>query len=267
VISASTRLFAILGDPVAHSLSPVMHNAAFRVLGLDAVYVALRCDSADVGATMRVLARAGGGGNVTVPHKIAAAAVLSSAGERVARLGAANTFWADGDGVRGDNTDVEGILDALRPLNVPPGPWLVVGTGGSARAVAAAAVECGAALAVRSRDAERASVFGAWAAALGAPPAAVEDCVVCINATPLGLGASDPLPLERGAAPRAQVALDLVYHRTETAWVRALRADGLRAADGRAMLVAQGAAAFRCWFPRLRPAVDAMRSAVDAQLR
>jgi shikimate dehydrogenase len=267
VISASTRLFAVLGDPVAHSLSPVMHNAAFRVLGLDAVYVALRCGPDDVGPSMHALARAGGGGNVTVPYKAAAAAALSSATERVARLGASNTFWADGDGVQGDNTDVEGILEALRPLNVPAGPWLVVGTGGSARAVAAAAAECGAALAVRSRDVERGRAFGAWAAALGAPPAAAEDCVVCINATPLGLGAGDPLPLRRGDVPRARVALDLVYRRGETAWVRALRADGLRAADGRAMLVAQGAAAFRCWFPRPRPALDAMRTAVDAQLR
>ena len=88
MIGGSTRVFAILGDPVGHSLSPAMHNAAFRALGLDATYVALRTPSGDLATAIRLLAGAGGGGNVTVPHKEAAATALTEPGPRVQALGA-----------------------------------------------------------------------------------------------------------------------------------------------------------------------------------
>jgi shikimate dehydrogenase len=266
VASASTRVFAVLGDPVGHSLSPAMHNAAFRVLGLDAVYVALRCMLDDVPAMMRVLARQGGGGNVTVPHKRTAALAVTRASELVNRLGACNTFWGDGDELCGDNTDVAGVLSALEWLGVPEGPWLVLGTGGSAHAAAAAAIVAGARLAVRSRDAVRARDFMTWAMGLGATPAGLEECVACINATPLGLGDDDPQPLTCDEMPAARVALDLVYRPGETPWVHACRGRGLRAADGREMLIAQGAAAFERWFPSKRAPVDVMRAAVHGRL-
>jgi len=104
VIDGSTRVFAILGDPVAHSLSPAMQNAAFRVLGLPAVYVALRCVPADVPGLMRALSRAGGGGNVTVPHKEVAAQAVDRRREIVDRIGACNTFWGEEGACVGDNT-------------------------------------------------------------------------------------------------------------------------------------------------------------------
>ena len=88
-----------------------------------------------------------------------------------------------------------------------------------------------------------------------------------INATPLGLRAGDPLPFDPGAFPRAEIVLDMVYARGETAWVRAMRPHVRRAADGRAMLVAQGAAAFECWFPDKAAPVEVMRAAVNAALR
>jgi shikimate dehydrogenase len=243
-----------------------MHNAAFRVLGLDAVYVALRCLADDVPSVMRVLARQGGGGNVTVPHKGAAARAVTRPSELVSRLGACNTFWGDGSEVAGDNTDVAGVLSALEWLGVPEGPWLVLGTGGSAHAVAAAAIAAGARLAVRSRDADRARDFMAWATGLGATPAGPEECVACINATPLGLEDGDAEPVGCDDVPAARVALDLVYRPGETAWVRTCRERGLRAADGREMLIAQGAAAFERWFPSKRAPVDAMRAAVHGRL-
>ena len=264
--SARTRVFAVLGDPVGHSLSPAMHNAAFRVLGLDATYVALRCGPDEVPTLMRVLARQGGGGNVTVPHKAAAARAVTRPSGLVSRLGACNTFWGDGQEIAGDNTDVAGVLAALEWLGVPEGPWLVLGTGGSAHAVAAAALAAGARLAVRSRDSDRARDFQAWATDLGVAPASPGECVACINATPLGLGDDDPQPVSLDDVPSARVALDLVYRPGETPWVRACRARGLRAADGREMLVAQGAAAFERWFPATRAPVDAMRAAVHAHL-
>jgi shikimate dehydrogenase len=90
---------------------------------------------------------------------------------------------------------------------------------------------------------------------------------VLINSTPLGLKTGDPLPISLDIAPRAEVALDLVYRPGETAWVKAMRSRVRRAADGRAMLVAQGAAAFECWFPSKRAPVEVMRAAVNAALR
>jgi shikimate dehydrogenase len=267
VISGKTRVFAILGEPVSHSLSPAMHNAAFRALGLDAAYVPLQCRADDIAALVGGLARAGGGGNVTVPHKEAAARVVDRLEARAAALGACNTFWAEDGRIAGDNTDVAGLLDALDRLAPPARGWLVAGTGGSARAVVGAARERKAALAVQSRDPARAEAFMAWARGLGISAAEPEQCGVLINATPLGLRDGDPVPLAAELAPDAEVALDLVYARGETPWVRALRARGLRASDGRAMLVAQGAAAFERWFPAVPAPREIMRAAVDAALR
>jgi len=269
-VSGSTRIFAILGDPVAHSLSPAMQYAAFRVLGLDAVYVPLRCSSADLPGLMASLARAGGGGNITIPHKAVAARSAGQPSAWVRAIDACNTFWSDGGGdapVIGDNTDIEGILAALERLHAPDGPWLLAGTGGSARAVAAAARERGVALAVTSREPARAASFASWAqASLGVWSAEPSQCRVLVNATPLGLGAGDPDPIPAGVAPHATVALDLVYARGETGWVRRARARGLAAADGREVLVRQGAAAFSRWFPGKQAPVEVMRAAVHAAL-
>lgn len=266
VISGRTRVFAVLGDPVGHSLSPVMHNAAFRALGLEAVYVALRCAETDVGTLIRAIGAAGGGGNVTIPHK-AVAATAVQASPRAARLDACNTFWGSDGAVVGDNTDVDGVLTALRALKVPAGPWLIAGTGGSARAVVAAAAESGVAVAVRSRDAGRRDRFIGWATGQGVDEADPGECTVAINATPLGLSPTDPLPIPAEVGPRVLAALDLVYARGETTWVHAQRARGLRAADGRTMLIAQGAAAFGRWFPGVDAPTEVMRAAVDAALR
>jgi shikimate dehydrogenase len=266
VIDGSTRVFAILGDPVAHSLSPTMQNAAFRVLGLPAVYVALRCSPGDVPGLMHSLARAGGGGNVTVPHKETAARALARGDVVVDRLGACNTFWGEDHACVGANTDVPGLLTALDELESPPGGWLVLGTGGGARAAVGAAAQRGVAVAVASRSTDRRRRFEAWLAEQGVRAAPPDECTVVINTTPLGLEPADPLPLQ--TPPRcASVALDLVYAAGETPWVRAMRSGGLRAADGRGMLVAQGAAALERWFPSVRAPVEVMHAAVNAQLR
>jgi shikimate dehydrogenase len=267
VIDGATRVYALLGDPVAHSLSPVMQNAAFRALGLRAVYVALRCRSEDLSNLMHALARAGGGGNITVPHKEAAALALGQRHGLVESIGACNTFWQEDDRLVGDNTDVDGLLAALEPLDPPDGAWLVIGTGGSARAAVAAAVRRGAAVAVGSRSDTRRRAFEDWARGCGAGIAPAAECRVMINTTPLGLQPADPKPPGREAAPAAAVALDLVYSSGETAWVRALRSAGLRASDGRAMLVAQGALALERWFPGADAPTEIMRAAVDAALR
>ena len=267
MIDGSTRVFALLGDPVAHSLSPAMQNAAFRVLGLRAVYVALRCAPSDVAPLMHALARAGGGGNVTIPHKEAAALAVDREMDDAAVVGACNVFWSEDGAVVGGNTDVEGLLRALEPLEPPAGPWLILGTGGGARAAAVAAVRCGAPIAISSRSPDRAGAFERWIAASGAKCAPADECRVIVNATPLGLRADDPLPLDPAAVPAAEVAFDMVYRTGETPWVRAMRAAGRRAADGRGMLVAQGAGALQRWFPGISAPTEIMRAAVDAALR
>jgi len=243
-----------------------MHNAAFRVLGVDAVYVALACGEDDLPGLMRSLVRAGGGGNVTVPHKAVAARAVLHASERMATLGVCNTFWGEDGVVAGENTDVDGVLAALDWLEAPPTSWLVLGTGGSARAVAEAARIRGARLAVRSREEGRAAAFRGWASEHGVRPAEAADAEVVINATPLGLDPADPPPSLPNATPLARVALDLVYVHGESRWVRAQRAEGRRAADGREMLVAQGAASLARWFPGVHPPREVMRAAVRAAL-
>jgi shikimate dehydrogenase len=266
VIDGSTRVFAILGDPVAHSLSPALQNAAFRVLGLKAVYVPIRCAPDDVPSLVRALSRAGGGGNVTVPHKEAAARAVDRRRPAVDRLDACNTFWGENGSSIGDNTDVAGVLAALDDLEAPPGAWLVLGTGGGARAAVGAARERGVAVSVSSRSADRRRRFEEWTANQGVRVAPSDQCTVLINTTPLGLSSGDPLPLME-APKQAAVALDMVYAGGDTPWVQAMRTAGLRAADGRTMLVAQGAAALERWFPGVRAPVEVMRAAVDARLR
>jgi shikimate dehydrogenase len=272
-ISASTRLIAVLGDPVAHSLSPLMHNAAFRALGLDAVYVALRVPSASLPSVLAALAASGGAGNVTVPHKEAVERSLTHKTDTCARVGACNTFWADRGVLAGDNTDVAGVRAALRDLGIDgtgSGRWLVIGTGGSARAVAIAAQQDTAELVVKSRDPERARRFVDWARHQGVRAEVADgklEVHVAINATPLGLSSDDALPMEPGAVRGLRAALDLVYAPGETPWVRALRTAGARTCDGREMLVQQGAAAFERFFPGVAAPVEVMRAAVTRALR
>jgi shikimate dehydrogenase len=271
-ISAKTRLLTIIGDPVAHSLSPAMHNAACRTLGLDAVYVALQVPAASLPAVLALQAAIGGAGNVTVPHKEAVEGFVTRKTDVCARVGACNTFWTEDAAVVGDNTDVFGVAAALHEIGAAQKGerWLVVGTGGSARATAVAAADRGATLFVRSRDAGRAKAFAAWASGIGVATTVASGPVevdVAINATPLGLAGHDPLPVDVNHIPGVQRALDLVYARGETRWVHALRERGIEARDGREMLVQQGAAAFERFFPGTDAPTEVMRAAVQRALR
>ena len=270
-IGANTRLLAVLGDPVAHSLSPAMHNAAIRALGLDAVYVGLRVHAAALADVLKALTAVGAAGNVTVPHKEAVERHVARKTDACAKAGACNTFWVDDGVLVGDNTDVSGVRGALAALGADGARrWLVIGTGGSARAVAIAAAAAGAELRVRSRAPERAQRFAAWATERGARTGVWkegEPADVAINATPLGLAHIDPLPVDPTRLREVRCALDLVYVAGQTRWVQTLRAAGVVAADGREMLVHQGAAAFDRFFPGANAPVDIMRAAVSRALR
>ncbi len=260
---ATSRLLAVLGDPVEHSLSPAMFGAAITALDLDAVYVALHVSADQLGTVLAALRAVGGAGNVTIPHKGAALALVDDPTPLATRVGAVNTFWCENGRLAGDNTDVVGIADTVASLG-SPGPWLLQGTGGSARAVAVAAADGNVELLVRSREPSRAEAFVAWAASIGAAarPDDGRPAGTAINATPLGLRATDPAPIPLDRLTGVAAVVDLVYAPSDTAWVRGCRTRGIRAVDGRAMLVAQGVAAFRRFFPGIAPPDEIMLAAV-----
>jgi shikimate dehydrogenase len=269
---ARTRLVALLGDPVEHSLSPRMQNAAFRAADVDGIYVALRCNGDALPGLLRGLAQAGGAGNVTVPHKMAAVAVLDRATAAVERTGACNTFWLENGRVCGDNTDVAGFDAAVRELlGSPAGARvLVLGAGGAARAVVLALLDAGAErIRVRNRSVEHAEMLREaldprHARITLAPPDALpaEDFDLVVNATRLGLAPDDDPPIDLERLGGAGAVMDLVYAPGGTRWVRSARERGLPATDGTAMLLGQGAASFERWWGRPAP-VDAMRSALE----
>jgi shikimate dehydrogenase len=273
VPTASTRLVALLGDPVAHSLSPAFQNAAFRAAGVDGVYVALRCDGGSCAALLPAIARAGGAGNVTLPHKALAAETVDRRTAAVERTGACNTFWYDDGAVWGDNTDVAGFSRALRELLgvAPAGARvLVLGAGGAARAALCSLVEDGAGeVVLLNRTVHRSRLladhFAAARIPVRAAPAAEalvgERFDVVINATSLGLRNGDPHPLDPSLGVHFGAALDLVYRPESTPWVRALMQRGVAAADGLTMLLYQGAAAFERWWGIPAP-LEAMRTAL-----
>jgi shikimate dehydrogenase len=244
-----------------------MYNAAFTALGLDAVYVPLRTPGSALPHVLRACESIGIAGNVTIPHKVQVARFLIRVTPLAKELEAVNTFWPEGERLVGDNTDVAGLIDALDPLE-PDGPCLVMGTGGAARAVAAAARELEMTLLVFSRNRDRAASFVTWARDLSV------DCrlddgsqvLTAINATPLGLRQADRRPFDNRQLDGCQTALDMVYTPGGTPWVTDCRKRGMRAADGRSMLVAQGVHAFRRFFPQVKPPAEVMRAAVDREL-
>jgi shikimate dehydrogenase len=244
-----------------------MHNAAIAALGLDAVYVGIHADAVAIPHVVRAFESVGVAGNVTVPHKVTVAQLLIRLTPLAKELGAVNTFWTEGGRLAGDNTDVAGFLDAVDRVD-GRGTWLLAGTGGAARAVAAGARTRGATLCVSSRDAARAREFVDWARQLGADaiPDDGRQVDTAINATPLGLKADDAMPFTDKRMIGCRAALDLVYAAGETRWVRQCRARGLRAADGRVMLVAQGAHAFERFFPGTVAPRDIMAAAVERAL-
>ncbi len=276
LISSSTRVVALLGDPVSHSLSPIIQNAAFTAAGVDGVYVTLRCDRERLPALMEVIAHGGGCGNVTLPHKERAAAVVKLPSEAVRRTGACNTFWGERGQTRGDNTDVEGFRRALeRFLGRSPRERrvLVLGAGGAARAVLLALIDEGVReITLYNRTVDRAR---AVSRRIGGERVRVAHPVeelnggqfdLVVNATRLGLEPGDPLPLELSCLERVGAVLDLIYGDSETPFVRAAREFGVPAADGGEMLVQQGAASFERWWGREAP-VDVMRAALEARRR
>jgi shikimate dehydrogenase len=278
-VRGTTRVYGILGDPVAHSLSPPMQNAAFAALGLDAVYVAFRVRADHLAATVAGLHAAGVAGlNVTVPHKEVAASLCTRLRPRARACGAANTLIRTADGFVGDNTDGAGLLAALvDQRNDPRGRAVVlIGAGGSARSIAHAFARAGVARLVvanrtpqRARDLVASLPRGRRADATGLD-ALVDDRLlgdvdVIVNCTSTGLG-TDALPPLRFAALRRDVlCCDLVYGAKPSRFLQQAHAAGRRTIDGSGMLLHQGALAFGLW-TGTAPPVAVMRRALRRAL-
>jgi shikimate dehydrogenase len=260
---------AVIGWPVDHSRSPAMHNAALAATGLDGEYVYERLAVAPDGfeKTVHGLPAQGFAGvNVTIPHKEAALALATDASDDARAIGAANTLTFGADGaIRADNTDAPGLLDALG--DPPPRTALILGAGGSARAVAYALRSVGAAVAVWNRTGARAARLAAdlGVAAVEAPVAAE----VLVNCTSAGMDGSETfkeMPVKADDLGEYACVVDLVYRDGATELLRQAERRGCRCVDGLEILVRQGARSFQIWTGRSAP-LDVMRRAVRSGLQ
>lgn len=274
--AGTTRLVGVVGDPIRHSMSPLLHNTAFRELGLDWVSVAFEVPAGGGAAVVAALAALGIEGlSVTMPLKEEVAAAVDRCTPVAARLGAVNTLLRrDGETV-GDSTDGDGFVAALAEdgtLDPLGRRCLVVGAGGAARAVVDALARAGAAeVAVLGRTPDRVAAAVALAGAAGrvAVAADVAGADLVVNATPLGMGSSGPragqLPVDAARLHAGQVVADLVYHPLHTPLLAAAADRGAHPVDGLGMLVHQAALAVARWTGVEAP-VAAMTAAARAAL-
>jgi len=261
---SARKLACIIGWPVARSLSPAIHNAAFAALGLDWTYVPLAVRPGAIEEGMGLVHELGvEGANVTMPHKQTVIPFLERLEGDAQTLGAVNTIVREGSALVGFNTDGAGFLAAIRDEAAfdPSGKRaLVLGAGGAARALAVALSTAGATVTVAARRPEQAAEVAALAAGIATAPwgdAARADLVV--NATP----SRDGLPLDALAFAAGMLAVDLIYLPPSTPFVLAARAAGATALDGLGMLVHQAALSFRLWTGRDAP-IDVMQEAARA---
>ena len=265
----------LLGHPVEHSLSPAMHNAAFRALGLPHSYEALDVSrDALAAAVERIRSGEVLGANVTVPYKEAVMTLVDTWDGPTAEIGAANTLsrTADGKKILASNTDAVGFEYATRGVALDGARVLLLGAGGAARAVLIVLFARGAHVAIANRSPERARALARtmphpverearlveWGARTE-----LNEIDVVVNATSLGLQGEDPLP---GAAlRRGLVIVDLIPTAVATPLVKRARAAGADVVDGLPMLLQQAASSFRIWTGRDAP-VDIMRAALYASV-
>ena len=264
------RFAGVMGWPLDHTLSPTIHNAAFRSLGLDWVYLAWPVAPEDLGAAVGGLRALGAeGANVTMPHKETVIEHLDDVSGDARRIGAVNTIQRVGGSLIGHNTDVDGFRSFLVDdvgADVTGKSAVVLGAGGAARAVVCALDDLGAGairIAARRPDAgaavaplavrQRAEVLD-WEAA----PAAAAEADLVVNATPLGMAGETPL--EDASWRAGQVVCDLVYRPPTTRLMERARAAGAEVHGGLGMLIHQAALSFRIWTGK-DPSLAAMSAA------
>ncbi|MCB1245832.1 MAG: shikimate dehydrogenase [Acidimicrobiia bacterium] len=254
--------YAVIGDPIAHSLSPLIHTAGFATLDIDAVYDRIRVPA---GRFDEVVVRLRNGDltgiNVTMPHKHAAYLSVDRRTVPAERTAAVNTIVVSDGILHGDNTDVAGIQFGLEELGVPTdAPILVLGAGGAAGAALLACADRPVSVSARRREAVGQMVQRIDVEAGSVPWGVPVPGAVVVNATPLGMHGED---LPDGIIERAAGYLDTTYGHAAPARLRAAEC-GIPVTDGRSVLLGQAIAAFRRFTGREAP-VAAMRAALDAR--
>jgi len=271
VITGATTVAAVIGSPIAHSLSPALHNAAFAAAGADWVYTAFDVapgDGARALDAMRVLGL--GGLSVTMPHKEDVADHVDELDPAAAALRSVNTVARTDEGLlKGYSTDGAGFVASLAEAGVyvTGRSVVVLGAGGAARAVIDAVARAGAAsVIVVNRSIDRAEQAVALAGAAGrvGELSDVATADIVVHATPVGM-ATEEMPLDAALLHAGQVVADLVYHPLETALLAAARAVGATPVDGLGMLVHQAALQQQIWLGSL-PDIGVMRAAALREL-
>lgn len=277
MISGKTRLLALIGRPVEHSLSPRIHNASFVADGLDYVYVALNVEPEDLPAAVKGAAALGlRGFNITMPYKRAMPPLLDEVDEGARISGAVNTVVIENSRLHGYNTDGYGMVEACKEAGIELADRgvLLLGAGGAAASVAVALGGEGVGdLRLVNRSIEHAEELSDKLGAAGLkgvgvyPPDAVGDAArgaeVVVNATPLGMKDGDPLPIPVEYLQEGKAICDAVYRPgTETRLIRQARERGFRVVTGKRMLLYQGVLAQRLWTGR-EPNVKAMSDSIS----
>jgi shikimate dehydrogenase len=285
-LGGGTRVAAVFGDPVEHSLSPAMHNAAYATLGMDRVYAAFHVTPPMLAAAVRAIPALGiVGVNLTVPHKERVLRMLAKLSAEARMLGAVNCIVNRPAGLYGDNTDARGLERDLVSLGVAlkGAMALVIGAGGAAAAAVVACLRCGAReVAIANRNLARAAALtrrlrARIPRALGSTALAVRGldaladaallgrAAIVINATPMGLTSAGFVRIEYARTRRECFFYDLIYAAQPTAFLRPAIALGRRTADGAGMLVNQGELAFEL-FNGVAPPPGVMRRALWERL-
>lgn len=270
----------VVGHPIAHSRSPLIHGHWLAEHGLPGAYERVDVAPADFPAFLRGFAERGfRGGNVTLPHKEAAFRLVDRLTERARRVEAVNTLWIEQGRIVGDNTDGAGFLanldQALGPDWMRPGGCaLVLGAGGAARAIVASLVERGSGrILVANRTLERAQDLRSLDPRRIEPLAwsdleeALAGADLLVNTTSLGMAGQPPLDLDLGRLQPRAVVTDVVYAPLETALLATARARGCRTVDGLGMLLHQAAPGFARWFGVVPEVTPQLRAAIEADLR
>jgi shikimate dehydrogenase len=280
-ISGKTQVCGVIGDPIAHTLSPAMHNAAFKHLKLDFVFLAFKVTAADLENAMHGMRGLGIRGlNITMPHKTAIIRYLANLDSNVEFLGSANTILNDAGKLFGFNTDGSGALHALRESGVNPEGKnvLLLGAGGAAKAIAYSLAQDAGALCILNRVPEKAAVLAdALNRVLGKEvvggalsPSAVQknlqDADILVNATSVGMHphVDQSLVAPQWLKPDLAV-MDIVYNPVETKLAKVAKAAGAHVISGVEMLLYQGAVSFQIWTGHAAP-IEVMRAAALKQL-
>ena len=274
ILSSTARLAGITGWPVSHSRSPRLHGFWLERHGIDGAYLPLPVDPADFPAGIRGLMLAGFAGvNVTIPHKLAAFAICDEVEPSARRAGAVNTMVFRDRRIVGSNTDGWGFLANLRAHGVDPagGPALILGAGGSARAVAAVLLDLGVTVSIANRTRSRAESLtrelpGLNVIEWNARDAALRDSALLINTTPLGMAGQPRLRIDLDRAAPGLTVADIVYVPLETPLLAAARARRINCVDGLGMLLHQAVPGFRAWFGTEPTVDDALRRFLAADL-